>query len=71
MSRRLGPATRRVVVQKLRALGFMGPFAGTKHAFLQRGNRRIRIPNQKEIGPKLLRELLRQAGISRDEWLDA
>jgi len=38
---------------------------------MQTGNRRVRIPNQKEIGPKLHGELLRQAGISRDEWLNA
>jgi hypothetical protein len=38
---------------------------------MQRENHRVRIPNQKEIGPKLHGELLRQAGISRDEWLGA
>ena len=71
MSRRLGPVSRRIVVQKLRALGYNGPFSGTRHAFMQKGDHRLRLPNQKEIGPKLLRELIRQAGLSRDEWFDA
>ena len=71
MSKRLGPVSRRVVVRKFRALGYDGPFSGARHAFMQTGNRRVRIPNQKEIGPKLHGELLRQAGISRDEWLNA
>ena len=70
MSQRLGPVSRRIFARKLSVFGFEGPFPGAKHAFMQRGRHKVRLPNQKEIGPKLLGELLRQAGISRDEWLN-
>ena len=70
MSYRLGPVSRRIFVRKLRALGYDGPFPGSRHAFMQRGQHKVRVPNQKEIGPKLLGQLLRQAGISRDEWFN-
>lgn len=38
---------------------------------MQRGNVTLMIPNEHEgdIGPGFLTRLLRQAGISRDEWL--
>lgn len=71
MSQRLGPISRRVVIKKLRALGYDGPLSGAKHAFMHKGSHRVRLPNQKEIGPKLHGELLRQADTSRDEWLGA
>ena len=70
MSHRLGPVSRRIFARKLRALGSDGPFPGSKHSFMQRGRHKVRLPNQKEIGPKLLGQLLRQAGISRDVWFD-
>ena len=70
MKRRLGPVSRRVFTRKLRVFGFEGPFSGAKHAYMKRRRCKVRVPNQKEIGPKLLGELLRQAGISREEWFD-
>ncbi|GDY21666.1 hypothetical protein LBMAG56_30130 [Verrucomicrobiota bacterium] len=68
---KLPSVTRRKFVQRLHALGFEGPFAGGKHAQMQRGNVTLMIPNEHEgdIGPGFLTRLLRQAGISRDEWL--
>ena len=71
MKRRLTPVSRRIFIRKLTVFGFDGPFPGAKHAYMQRGRQKLRIPNQKEIGPKLLGELLRQADISREEWFDA
>ena len=54
----------------LRQLGFDGPFAGGKHAFLIRGTKRLILPNphQGDIGIGLLKRILKQAGISEDEW---
>jgi predicted RNA binding protein YcfA (HicA-like mRNA interferase family) len=54
----------------LRKLGFTGPFAGGKHEFMQRGALSLTIPNPhgRDIGPKLLAVLLRQAGIDRSDW---
>ncbi|TAL04867.1 MAG: type II toxin-antitoxin system HicA family toxin [Verrucomicrobia bacterium] len=68
---KLPPVSRRKFVQRLRELGFEGPFVGGKHAQMVRGNLTFIIPNEHEsdIGPGFLSRLLKQAGVSRDEWL--
>ena len=68
---KLPPISRRKFIQRLRALGFEGPFAGGRHAQMVRGNLTLIIPNEHEsdIGPGFLSRLLRQAGVSREEWL--
>jgi len=65
-----GPISRANLIRSLRALGFTGPFPGGRHAFMIRGERRIAIPNQHPgaIGVNLLARILRQAGVSREEW---
>jgi predicted RNA binding protein YcfA (HicA-like mRNA interferase family) len=67
----LTPVSRRKFIQRLRALGFEGPFAGGKHPQMKRGNLTLILPNEHEgdIGPGFLGRLLKQAGISREEWL--
>jgi hypothetical protein len=52
-------------------MGFVGPYAGPDHAFMVRGTNRVKIPNPhgQEINVNLLSEILREAGISREEWL--
>ena len=68
---KLSPVSRRVFIKRLRELGFEGPFAGGKHPQMQRGNHTLIIPNEHEtdISPGFLARLLRQAQVSRDEWL--
>lgn len=58
------------LIRKFRALGWDGPVSGGRHSFMRRGPRKIHIPNehQKDIGIRLLKEILRQASISVDEW---
>ncbi len=65
-----GPVKRTELVQSLKQLGFEGPFAGSKHQFMQKGSITIRLPNphRGDIGQELLVRLLRQAHISREEW---
>ena len=60
----------RKLVQKFRRLGFDGPYAGGRHLFMVRGTLKVRIPNphRKDISTHLLAEILRQAGISYDQW---
>lgn len=63
---------RRVLIARFRELGFEGPMSGGRHAFMVKGPLKVRIPNPHEadVGVALLREILRQAGISNEEWLD-
>jgi predicted RNA binding protein YcfA (HicA-like mRNA interferase family) len=68
---RLTAVSQSDLVRRLRQLGFMGPFSGGRHLFMTRDNLRLALPNphRGDIGPDLLIRLLRQAGISREEWL--
>jgi predicted RNA binding protein YcfA (HicA-like mRNA interferase family) len=68
-----GPTSRPALIKTFRRLGFEGPFSGGKHAFMLRGERTVRIPNphQGDIGRDLLQRVLKQAGISREEWEQA
>jgi len=67
---RIGPVSRRELIQRLRRLGFEGPLAGGRHEFMTRGSIRLIVPNphRQEISPDLLARILRQAGISREDW---
>jgi len=63
--------SRAELIRKFRSLGFKGPFSGKKHQFMIKGNRKIRIPNPHGSGDvhiSLVKEILRQAGITNDEW---
>jgi len=62
------------MIRRLRSMGWSGPFAGAKHQHMTKGNVQLTIPNPhggRDIGVNLLRVLLSEAGISRDEWLNA
>ena len=65
-----GPVRRTELVRCLRQLGFTGPYAGGKHQFMLRGDKTLTLPNphQADIGRELLARILRQGGISRDDW---
>jgi len=71
MSTRLTPITRSKLIQRLRELGFEGPFPGRRHEIMKRGDLTIRLPNphQSDISVDLLRRILRDSGVSREEWL--
>ena len=73
MSRRLAPVSRSELIKRFRRLGWKGPLSGKRHDFMQEGKKKVRLPNphQGDIGVDLLANVLRQAGISRDEWLDS
>ncbi|MDE0137655.1 MAG: type II toxin-antitoxin system HicA family toxin [bacterium] len=75
MSRRLTPVSHRDLLRKLRSFGWEGPIRGSKHSHMVQPGREypVTIPNPhsgQEVSVPLLRQILRQAGISRDEWLD-
>jgi len=66
----LTPVSHRELVARLRQLGFQGPYAGGKHLMMVRGQVRLTLPNvhAQEIGIDLLIRVLKQAGVSREEW---
>jgi predicted RNA binding protein YcfA (HicA-like mRNA interferase family) len=65
-----GPVMRRELIRVLRQFGFEGPYPGGKHQYMVHGGLRLFIPNPHdgEIGRDLPVRILRQAGLSRDEW---
>jgi predicted RNA binding protein YcfA (HicA-like mRNA interferase family) len=67
---RVGPMKRKDFIAALRKAGFHGPNAGGKHDYMLRGNHSVTIPNPhgRDISEHFLRDLLKQAGISREEW---
>ncbi|MGE0822651.1 MAG: type II toxin-antitoxin system HicA family toxin [Candidatus Binatia bacterium] len=66
----LVPVSRSDLIKKLLALGFHGPYTGGRHEFLLRGSRRLIIPNphRGDVSVDLLTRILKQAGVSREEW---
>jgi predicted RNA binding protein YcfA (HicA-like mRNA interferase family) len=70
---RLVPISRAKLIRRLKKLGFDGPFPGSDHNFMVRGDNFVRIPNvhRREIGVNLIAEILREGGISREDWLSA
>jgi len=70
MTKRLAPVSRREFIRRLHELGFEGPYSGGRHEFMVREENRLILPNphRSVIGVALLSRLLRQAGVSREEW---
>ncbi|MCX6673994.1 MAG: type II toxin-antitoxin system HicA family toxin [Methanothrix sp.] len=74
MSNKLVPVSRRELIRRLGDLGFRGPCAGSDHDFMVKGDIRVTIPNThqgKEIGIRLLAQVLKESGIARRDWLQA
>jgi predicted RNA binding protein YcfA (HicA-like mRNA interferase family) len=59
-----------MLVKKFRALGFDGPYSGSRHLFMAKRDLKVRIPNphKGDISKHLVAEILRQAEITSDEW---
>jgi predicted RNA binding protein YcfA (HicA-like mRNA interferase family) len=68
---RLAPISRVDLVRNLLDLGFVGPFKGGAHQYMERNGVDVRIPNPhgSEIDVDLLNRILKQAGVTREEWL--
>lgn len=64
------PAKRKDLIAALRKAGFTGPESGGRHQFMLKGSLKLVIPNPHEgdISVGLLSRLLKQGGISREEW---
>jgi len=68
---KLSPVSWKQLVSKLKSFGFDGPYSGGKHPFMIKGDLVLTLPNphRKQIGVDLLSRILKEVGISRDEWL--
>lgn len=68
---RLTPVSRADLIKRLRALGWEGPISGKKHQHMVKGDLQLTIPNphRGDIGVNLLKIVLSEAGVSRDEWI--
>ncbi|MGI8687068.1 MAG: type II toxin-antitoxin system HicA family toxin [Thermomicrobiales bacterium] len=66
----IGPISRRNLIRNLKHLGWTDPFPGGRHEYMSKGDHDVPIPNphKGDIGMPLLTRILRDAGISRDEW---
>ena len=64
------PISHRELIRRLRALGFVGPFSGGRHPYMERAGRRIVVPNPhgKDIGSRLLAEIIRELGVSAEKF---
>ena len=70
---RLTPISQRDLIKWLHRLGWEGPVYKGDHPFMLKGDRTLKIPNPhgEDISVDLLSRILRQGGISRQEWLKA
>jgi predicted RNA binding protein YcfA (HicA-like mRNA interferase family) len=69
---RLAPVSQKDLIKRLRALGWEGPRYGGEHPFMvKEGSPPLHIPNphSRDISVDLLKKILKQAKISRSEWL--
>jgi predicted RNA binding protein YcfA (HicA-like mRNA interferase family) len=65
-----GPIKRSDLIKYLRKCGFDGPYSGGKHPFMIKRNLTLTVPNphEKDIGREFLSRILRQAGVSKEDW---
>jgi predicted RNA binding protein YcfA (HicA-like mRNA interferase family) len=66
----IGPVKRRDLIRFLLQLGYEGPYSGGRHQFVVRGGTTVRLPNphESDVSTGLLVRILRQAGVTREEW---
>ena len=71
---KLKPLKAKEVIKKLKKLGFTGPFPGGKHIRMVHQERGLIIPipmhKGKDVSVGLIRAIINEIGISREEWLN-
>lgn len=67
---KLQPISQRKLVQKLRKLGFLGPYQAGKHPYMIKNDIVLTIPNPHEgdVSADLIVRILRQGNIKKDDW---
>jgi hypothetical protein len=70
------PCKRQDFIRRLRKLGFIGPYSGTRHEFIVFEKHRLSIPSNAEYSVPQLKmmlnevELILSRAISLEEWED-
>jgi len=69
---RLAPISWGAFVRKMRSLGWSGPHQEGRHPYMIKGSLSITIPNphREQISVDLLSRILRQAMVSRSDWVE-
>jgi hypothetical protein len=69
---KLTPVSWTELVKRFRLFNFDGPYQGGKHPYMIKDNLVLTIPNphRKKISVDLLLRILKQAKITRKEWLE-
>ncbi len=68
------PCKRNLFIRRLRNLDFDGPFSGSRHQFMLRGNHRLALPSNDPYSVPQLRMMIREVEgimerqVSLDEW---
>ena len=64
------PVKRRELIRRLRKLGWEGPMQRGPHPFMVKGETRLTIPNphKGDLDWSLVKNILRQGGITRRDW---
>ena len=68
---RITPISQKKLISKLKSFGFEGPYQEGKHPYMIKDQISLTIPNphEKTISVDLIVRILKQAGISRAEWV--
>jgi len=66
----LSPISRKQLIRKLGKLGFQGPYSGGNHQYMVRKDFKLFIPNphKGDIGKALLARIIKEIGVSSDEF---
>ena len=69
---KLSPLPRRILIKKLKNLGFSGPYPANRHEYMKRESEKIFIPNphRKDIGLPIIKKIIQQLKISNQEFLE-
>jgi predicted RNA binding protein YcfA (HicA-like mRNA interferase family) len=70
---KINPISRQELISKLKAFDFEGPYIATKHQYMIKGKHKIFIPNPhggKDIGIPLLKKIIKQIGISQNDFIE-
>ena len=71
---RWNPCRRNIFIRRLRALGFAGPFSGSKHQFMTFASHRQTIPSNSEYSAPQMRIMIKKVEgiinreITANEW---